>query len=119
MQSTLELPGPIEAQEQQPASSFTPYPAAVVTPQNSSEALPTPVTSDQPPGHNEDSDGSADASNKADPGCLDDEQPENNNNGNYEQELEAIFKATPLDDLWVAVHFIQALQTASLDNKYT
>ena len=99
MQSTLEPLGPIEAQERQPASSFTPYPAAVVTPQNSSEAPPTPVTSDQPPGHNQDSDGSADASNEADPGCLDDEQPENNNNGNYEQELEAIFKATQLDDL--------------------
>ena len=90
MQSTLEPLGPIEAQERQPASCFTPYPAAVVTPQNSSEALPTPVTSDQPPGHNQDSDGSADASNEADPGCLDDEQPENKNNGNYEQELEAV-----------------------------
>jgi hypothetical protein len=44
-------------------------------------------------------DASADAFEQADPGCLDAKWPENNNNGNYEQELEAIFKATQLDDL--------------------
>jgi hypothetical protein len=44
-------------------------------------------------------DASADAPEQADPGCLDDKRPENNNNGNYEHELEAIFEATQLDNL--------------------
>jgi hypothetical protein len=42
---------------------------------------------------------SADAPEQADSGCLDDKWPENNNNGNYKQELETIFEATQLDDL--------------------
>jgi hypothetical protein len=90
IQSTLEPPRPIEAQERQ-----------LVTPQNLSEASLTLVTFSQPsePGCNQDLDASANAPEQADPGCLDDEQPENNNNGNYGQELEAIFKATQLDNL--------------------
>lgn len=59
---------------------------------------------------------------EADPGCLDDVDeplPENNNGGgDYELELEAMFAATRLDDLQVAVDFIKALQSASLDDKY-
>ena len=40
------------------------------------------------------------------------------NDDAYEQELEAIFQATQLDDLRVAVDFIKALKAASLDDKY-
>jgi hypothetical protein len=99
----------MEAQEQQ-----------LVTPQNLSGALLAPVAFSQPsePGCNQDLDASVNAPEQADPGCLDDKWPENNNNNNYEQELEAIFEATQLDNLQVAVHFIQALQSASLDNKH-
>lgn len=79
---------------------------------------PTPVTSDQHPGRTGNADGQ-DAPDKADPGCLDDERPpENDDGGAYEQELQAIFEATRLGDLQVAVQFIKALQLASLDDKY-
>ncbi len=54
----------------------------------------------------------------ADPGCLDEGRPENDHSGTYDEELEAIFEATQLADLRIAVQFIQALQSASLDDKY-
>lgn len=55
---------------------------------------------------------------EADPGCLDDELPENENNDSYEQELEAMLKSTQLEDLRTTAGFIEALQLASLDDRY-
>ncbi len=49
---------------------------------------------------------------------MDEEGPENVNDGAYEDELKAIFEATQLNDLRVAVQFIQALQSASLDDEH-
>ncbi|KJA16114.1 hypothetical protein HYPSUDRAFT_148287, partial [Hypholoma sublateritium FD-334 SS-4] len=49
---------------------------------------------------------------------MDDVRPENDNGGTYEKEIEPTFEVAQLDDLQVAVNFIKALQTASLDDKY-
>ncbi len=46
------------------------------------------------------------------------EGQKNDHSGTYDEELEAIFEATQLADLRIAVQFIQALQSASLDDKY-
>lgn len=73
------------------------------------------LTSPKPAGH--DTDGAA-ALEEADPGCLDDDWPQNSNTGTHEQDLEVMFEATLLGDLRMAVDFIRALQSASLDDKY-
>lgn len=87
--------------------------------QDPSEVIPrapTPIISDQAP--EIDAADDSGVPEAADPGCLDDERPRNNDSGAYEEELEAIFETAQLNDLRLTVQFIQALQSASLDDEH-
>ena len=99
--------------------SFTPNSATPVTfEQDLSVITPnasTLIDSDRAPGVDAIDDDTPEA---ADPGCLDEGRPENDHSGAYDEELKAIFEATQLADLRIAVQFIQALQSASLDDEY-
>lgn len=117
MQSTLEPFLDTQNEECLPLNSFISNPA-IVTSQNSPDDIPRPqtpsTTSSQVPTDRAD----GGAPEDADPGCLDDKRPDNDNDGTYEQDLESIFEATQLYDLQVSVQFIQALQSASLDDEH-
>ena len=76
------------------------------------------LTTHQAAEHNRDPDG-VDAHEEADPGCLDNNRQQNNPIDNYEQELDVMLEAARLGDLRVAVDFIKALQSASLDDEYS
>lgn len=98
---------PIEAREQPLAKSAGILPIA-----NTED-------SSEPPAHNEDTSGIPEA---ADPGCLEEASPAENigdtNLNSYEEELKTIFEATKLEDLQITVQFIEALKSASLEDKY-
>ncbi len=104
-QQTVDLPGTPNAGPPPHCSSIPPTSPSLISGQR------LDCTEDGDPGDPQ--------AEEADPGCLDDEPlPENANGGDYELELEAIFAATQLDDLWVSVDFIKALQLDSLDDEY-
>ena len=83
--------------------------------ENSSEAAPRAPT---PELHLPPADDTSVIEEMADPGSLEEEWPERINTHSYEQELKTIFEATQLEDLRVTVQFIEALQSATFDDKY-
>lgn len=111
MQLTAETP-PIEVQ-------LTTLNPGLLTLQNTRQhSIPrtSPPPFDKDLGYGED--GNSGELEEADPGCLDDIRPEDDDGSAFELGLEAVFDTTQLDDLRVAVDFVRALQSASLDDNY-
>ena len=113
MQSAAALNSfkPVEVPNSQLEESAGIPPLLILNAENSSEPAPrtpTPV------------DDSTDITEIADPGCLEQDSPEHLNvdTHSYEQELKSIFEATRLEDLRITVQFIEALQSAMLDDRY-